>query len=115
MSPTTTHADKVAGWIVIGLFAGAIIAMTYAAFQPNVDPSSRAQLLSIAAGALGAMAGSLTTGRRQVQQQDTSQQVTIPSSDGTPPVTIQTSTGAPPVSPAVSPAPEPATPAETTP
>ena len=99
-SPPTTHADRIAGWIVIGLFVAACLAMGFASFVPGIDPSSRAQLLSIAGMAIGAMAGSLQTSRRSAPLPDTAQQITIPSSDGGP-VTIQSSSGGGAVVPSV--------------
>jgi hypothetical protein len=109
----TNHLEKVMGWIVGGIIVFGILCACLASLVHPLSDVTRTGLLNIALACAAALAGAMNV--RPQTAQDTSQQVTIPSSDGTPPVTIQTSTGAPPVSPAVSPAPEPATPAETTP
>jgi len=89
----TTHADRVAGWIVLCLFVAGLTGMFLAVFAPHIPPASQASLLSISSSVLGAIAGSLTL-RRSNPTPDSSQQVTIPSQDGTAPVTVTNTTGA---------------------
>ena len=88
----TSHADKVAGWIVIALFASGVSGMLLAALRSGLSTTSQAQLLSIASASVGALAGSLTV-RLKVQAVDNTTQVTVPSLDPeTPQLTVQNTT-----------------------
>ena len=88
----TSHADKVAGWIVIALFASGVSGMLLAALRSGLSTTSQAQLLSIASASVGALAGSLTV-RLKVQAVDNTTQVTVPNlNPETPQITVQNTT-----------------------
>ena len=89
----TTHADRIAGWIVLGLILSIIGPVVVVAFCPHLTAVAQSQMLGIAIGAVGALAGALNL-KRPTQPADSSQQVTIPGDNGQAPVTIQTTTGA---------------------
>lgn len=62
----TTHADKIAGWSIIGLFLSGLVSMTLASFAPHLSPSAQTTLLNIGLGCTAAVAGNLAprlTGR----------------------------------------------------
>jgi len=90
----TTHADRVAGWIAIGLFVALIVSMCLSGFLSGVDAVTRSQIVGIGQTCAGALAATLTL-RRSAPTPDSSQQVTIPgSADGsTAGVTLTTTTG----------------------
>lgn len=92
MSPGTTHSDKVVGWIVLSLAGAVALGMCLASYAPHLDPAARGLILGIASSSAGALGATLTI--RRPPAQDSTQQVTIPSSDpSTPPTTIVNTTG----------------------
>lgn len=95
----TTHSDRVAGWIVIGLFIALCLSLCLVSFMRGLPAVLSSQVVGIAQTCAGALAGSLTL-RRPTAPADTQQQVTIPSSEpGVAPITVSSGNPVAPTTP----------------
>lgn len=105
----TTHADRVAGWIVLCVAILTFVGMLIVATCPRLSAISQSQLLGMSMAGIGILGGAFNS--RRANAADSSQQVTIPSGDaGQPAITVssRTGSGSPAVSP-VAPGSDPAT------